>query len=114
MPGLSRRQCNRQARAVILALVAAPPAVTKAAAAPKHEQNVRAAEADGFHPRAVLDRPSAPPAARPESTPKAAVDNGIARTTLGLSVAGGLLAFAAGIAAMTRAARRHGRAGIAA
>lgn len=97
-----------------------PPAVAKAAAA-QHKQDARSADAEGFPTRPVIDRPSAPPTARPDITPKPVrdvtlkpvADHGIAWTTIGIVVAGSLLAVGA-IAGITRRTRRIGRARIAA
>ena len=98
-----------------------PPAVTKAAAAAKQQQDTRPADTAGYPTRPVIDRPSAPPTARPDITPKPAArsditrepaaDNGIAWTTISLGIAGSLLAIGA-IAGITR--RTRGRARIAA
>jgi hypothetical protein len=89
-----------------------PPAVAKAAAATKHKQDARSAETDGFPTRPVIDRPSPPPA-RPDITPepvtpKPVADDSVAWTTIGLGIAGGLLAIGA-IATIATRTRRTGR-----
>ena len=93
-----------------------PPAVTKAAAAAQRTQDVRSADADGFPTRPVIDRPSAPPTARAEVTPKPVrdvtrtpvADDGIASTTIAVGIAGALLAIGA-IAGIMSRTRRTGR-----
>jgi hypothetical protein len=87
-----------------------PPAVTKAAAAAKQQQDARLADTGGYPARPVIDRPSYPPNARPDITPepvtpKPVADDSVAWTTIGLGIAGGLLAIGA-IAGITRRTAR--------
>jgi hypothetical protein len=89
-----------------------PPAVVKAAAVEQHKQARLAADADGYPERPVIDRPSPPPA-RPDITPepvtpKPVADDSVAWTTIGLGIAGGLLAIGA-IATIATRTRRTGR-----
>jgi hypothetical protein len=109
-----------------------PPAVAKATAAAKHEQDARSPDATDAATRPMVDRPSSsaadsatrPPLAGPPtwpvnpqpitSAPAAKVTdggNGVDWTTIGLGIAGSLLAIGA-IAGITSRSRRSGRAHI--
>ena len=85
-----------------------PPADAKAAAAVQHRQASRAPDADGFPTRPVIDRPSAPSNSRPDTTPTAPADPGIAWATIGIGIAGSLLAIG-GIAIAVSRTRHSAR-----
>jgi hypothetical protein len=125
--------------AIAIAALAAPtalarpadtaPAVEKATAAAQHKQDARSPDAidaaaqhkqDARSPDAIdaatrtgVERPSAPSNSGPDTTPKAAADHGIGWTTIGLGIAGSLLAIGA-ITGVTSRTRRTARARIAA
>jgi hypothetical protein len=86
----------------------APPAAAKINAAATRTQDVRSADTDSYPTRPVLDRPSAPPTARPEITPKPVADDGTPWTTIAIAIVGSLLAIGA-IAGITSRTRRTGR-----
>ena len=92
---------------VSLALVAlaAPTALARPAEMPAPAQ--RSADSGGFPARPVLDRNPTPPSPRaPAAVPVAPADHGVDWTTIGLGVAGGLVAVGAvaGLAVRTRRA----------
>jgi hypothetical protein len=70
-----------------------------------HPSAPRSAAIDGYSERPMSDQPPGPPISRPDTTPTAAVDSGIAWTTIGLGIAGSLIAVGA-IAGITRRTRR--------
>jgi hypothetical protein len=94
-----------------------PPAVATAATAEQNEQDARSGATNGYPAHPVIDRPSAPPTARPDITPKPApdvtpkrvADGSTAWTTIGIGIAGSLLAVA-GVVGLTRHSRRMQRA----
>ena len=93
---------------VSLALVAlaAPTALARPAETPVAPAQ-RSADTGGFPARPVLDRNPTPPSPRaPAAVPVAPADHGVDWTTIGLGVAGGLLAVGAvaGLAVRTRRA----------
>jgi hypothetical protein len=89
--------------ALAIAALAAPTALARAADMPMHS-----AAAGEFPTRPVLDRPSAPTSATPDTTPSIPDDNGSDWAMIGFGVAGSLLAVGAvaGIAGRTRHTRR--------
>jgi hypothetical protein len=110
--------------AIAIAALAAPTALARPADTPPvgykataavQKQDARSGAIDGYSQRPMNDRPLGPPTGRPhvtakptpEVTPKPVADHGVAWTTIGLGIAGSLLAVGA-IAAMTMRTRRTG------
>jgi hypothetical protein len=99
--------------AIAIATLAAPTALARPDAAKLNvaatrTQDVRSPDADGYPTRPVLDRPSAPPTARPDITPKPVVEDSTPWTTIAVAIVGSLLAIGA-IAGIASRTRRTGR-----
>jgi hypothetical protein len=86
-----------------------PPAVAKAAATTQHRQIVRSVDSHGFPTRPVLDRsPAAAPSSPLDDVTVPPTDSGLDWATIGIGIAGSLLAVA-GIGAIASRTRRTGR-----
>jgi hypothetical protein len=111
---MTRRIIRTATIAIAIAALAAPTAlarpadpseaVLKAAAAAEQQQNPRSPDAIA----ATRPAPESRSSTRADTTPTAAVDRGIGWATIGIGIAGGLLAIGA-IAAIAGRTRRTGR-----